>query len=94
MEGRNKRCPSDPADKLARKDGICKQEKPGARSVLKLWMEGPLRRVAYNSLQSALRQVSGERTSPRQIASRGRNPILHWVPTPAFAGATFFVGEK
>ena len=34
MEDRNRRCPSDPADKLARKDGICKHEKPGARSVL------------------------------------------------------------
>jgi hypothetical protein len=45
-EGRNKRCPSDPADKLARKDGICKQEKPGARSVLSQWMEGHLNGVA------------------------------------------------
>jgi hypothetical protein len=28
MEGRKRRCPSSPADKLARKYGICKQENP------------------------------------------------------------------
>jgi len=38
--------PSGPADKLARKDWICKQEKPGARSVLKFWMEEDLNGVA------------------------------------------------